>query len=99
MLTRSGQPRSTSSGAEPNAGTLVHTDYYYSKDPGGGTERGFHWVQNVTGTPVFHDDVLFKISVSVYEGTVLDVATVDSSAVGEELIDDGNFRKVLGRHG
>ena len=83
---------------KPNAGTLVHTDYYYSKDPGGGTERGFHWVQNVTGTPIFHDDVLFKISASVYEGTVLDVATVDEFFVGEELIDDGvtNGRYLVG---
>ena len=83
---------------KPNAGTLVHTDYYYAKDPGGGTERGFHWVQNVTGTPIFHDDVLFKISASVYEGTVLDVATVDEFFVGEELIDDGvtNGRYLVG---
>ena len=52
----------------------------------------------MTGTPIFHDDVLFKISASVYEGTVLDVATVDEFFVGEELIDDGvtNGRYLVG---
>ena len=73
---------------KPKLAAVVGTSYYYGNTLGDNGEDALYWVEDVDGTPAFHDSPEFVVREDLFSNSVLDVAAVVEPE-GVELVEDG----------
>ena len=83
--------------SSPNAGVIVGSTYYYSKNLGRNGGETIQFVTNIdTDAPVYEISSLLSFSATLFEDAVLDFASVDENDGVDYIIDGSSGAYLLG---